>query len=61
MFTDHRVLETNDKHIEVIIRQMMRKVKIINPGDTDFLPGSLVNKYEVMEVNEKIIAENETC
>lgn len=51
-------VETNDKHIEVIIRQMMRKVKIINPGDTDFLPGSLVNKYEVMEVNEKIIAEN---
>lgn len=58
MFTESQGVETNDKHIEVIIRQMMRKVKIINPGDTDFLPGSLVNKYEVMEVNEKIIAEN---
>ncbi|QTL99307.1 DNA-directed RNA polymerase subunit beta' [Iocasia frigidifontis] len=50
-------VEINDKHIEVIIRQMMRKLKIIKPGDTDFLPGSLVNRYEVREVNRKI-AEN---
>jgi len=50
-------VEINDKHIEVIIRQMMRKVKIINPGDTNFLPGSLVNKHELREANEKAIAE----
>ncbi len=51
-------VETNDKHIEVIIRQMMRKVKVLNPGDTGFLPGSLVNRYELREVNEKVIANN---
>ena len=51
-------VETNDKHIEVIIRQMMRKVKVNNPGDTGFLPGSLVNRYELREVNEKVIANN---
>ncbi|MFP4662104.1 MAG: DNA-directed RNA polymerase subunit beta' [Halanaerobiales bacterium] len=51
-------VETNDKHIEVIIRQMMRKVKVVNPGDTDFLPGSLVNRFEVREANKKVAAEN---
>ncbi len=51
-------VETNDKHIEVIIRQMMRKVKVVNPGDTGFLPGSLVNRYELRDANEKVIANN---
>ena len=51
-------VETNDKHIEVIIRQMMRKVRVISPGDTDFLPGSLVSKHELKEANKKVLAEN---
>lgn len=50
-------VEINDKHIEVIIRQMMRKVRIVSAGDTELLPGSLVNRYEYKVINEKVIAE----
>jgi len=48
----------NDKHIEIIIRQMMKKVRILEPGDTEFVVGELVDKYVFEEVNEKIIAQN---
>lgn len=51
-------VETNDKHIEVIIRQMMRKVRVLSSGDTDFLPGSLVSKHELKVANKMILAEN---
>ncbi|MEJ6949590.1 DNA-directed RNA polymerase subunit beta' [Natronospora cellulosivora (SeqCode)] len=51
-------VETNDKHIEVIIRQMLRKLKVVNSGDSNFLPGSLVNRHELKAVNEKIIEGN---
>lgn len=51
-------VEINDKHIEVIIRQMMRKVKVVNPGDTDLLPGSLVNRHELREVNTRAVSMN---
>ncbi|MCK4248913.1 MAG: DNA-directed RNA polymerase subunit beta', partial [Candidatus Omnitrophica bacterium] len=44
----------NDKHIEVIIRQMLRKVQIDTPGDTEFLVGSHVDKYRFQEENERI-------
>ncbi|MCS6980337.1 MAG: DNA-directed RNA polymerase subunit beta' [Flavobacteriales bacterium] len=44
----------NDKHFEIIVRQMMRKVEIIEPGDTNFLEGQLVNKFEFLEVNDKL-------
>ena len=44
----------NDKHFEVIIRQMMRKVEIIEPGDTKFLPGDLINKIDFQEENDYI-------
>ncbi|MCS6980610.1 MAG: DNA-directed RNA polymerase subunit beta' [Flavobacteriales bacterium] len=44
----------NDKHFEIIVRQMMRKVEIVEPGDTNFLEGQLVNKFEFMEVNNKL-------
>jgi DNA-directed RNA polymerase subunit beta' len=44
----------NDKHFEIIVRQMMRKVEIIDPGDTNFLEGQLVNKFEFMEVNDRL-------
>ncbi|MFW6266072.1 MAG: DNA-directed RNA polymerase subunit beta' [Halanaerobiales bacterium] len=50
-------VEINDKHIEVVIRQMMRKVKVKKAGDTDLLPGSLVNRYEYRQVKEKMIEE----
>jgi DNA-directed RNA polymerase subunit beta' len=48
----------NDKHIEVIIRQMMRVVEIENPGDTALLNKEQINRSELLEVNEKIQAED---
>ena len=42
----------NDKHIEVIVRQMMRKVSIVDPGDTKFLEEDLVDKFEFVEEND---------
>jgi DNA-directed RNA polymerase subunit beta' len=50
-------VEINDKHIEIIVRQMLRKVKITNPGDTDFLWGEQVTKQHFLEVNEAAVAE----
>ena len=44
----------NDKHIEVIVRQMMRKVSIVDPGDTKFLEDDLVDKFEFLEENDYI-------
>ena len=48
-------VDINDKHLEIIIRQMLRKVKIEDSGDTDMLPGSLIDKFEFDEENEKAI------
>ena len=50
-------VEINDKHIEVIVRQMLKKIRIENNGDTEFLPGTLVDVLEFEEENEKLIAE----
>ena len=50
-------VEINDKHIEIIVRQMLRKVRITNPGDTDFLWGEQVSRQQFIEVNEQIAAE----
>ncbi len=50
-------VEINDKHIEVIVRQMLKKIRIEENGDTDFLPGTLVNVLDYDEANEKLIAE----
>ncbi|MFZ5862993.1 MAG: DNA-directed RNA polymerase subunit beta' [Nitrospirota bacterium] len=47
----------NDKHIEVIVRQMLRKVKVEDPGDTDFLIGSQVDKMAFAEENERVLAK----
>ena len=46
-----------DKHIEVLVRQMLKKVRIENNGDTEFLPGTLVDVLDYEEMNEKLIAE----
>ncbi len=53
----------NDKHIEVIVRQMMRRLEIVDPGDTSFLEGEPVEKYDFLEQNDwifdkKIITES---
>ena len=50
-------VKINDKHIEVIVRQMLRKVKIVDPGDTTFLPDENVLKYVFEEENRKVIAQ----
>jgi len=47
----------NDKHIEVIVRQMLQKVDITDPGSTDYLSGEQVDRLEMDEVNEKIVSE----
>ncbi len=44
----------NDKHIEIIIRQMLRKVRIETPGDTEFLPNEVVDRFEFRRVNEQL-------
>ncbi len=47
-------VKINDKHFEIIVRQMMRKVQILNPGDTEFLPEELVDKWKFMDTNDNI-------
>ncbi|OGP08311.1 MAG: DNA-directed RNA polymerase subunit beta' [Deltaproteobacteria bacterium RIFCSPLOWO2_12_FULL_43_16] len=50
-------VKINDKHIEVIVRQMLRRVKIKEPGDTDFLVGEQIERYVFEEANEKMLAK----
>ena len=50
-------VEINDKHIEVIVRQMLKKIRVENNGDSSFLPGTLVNVLEFEEVNEQLEKE----
>ena len=50
-------VDINDKHIEVIVRQMMRKVKVEDSGSSYLLPGSLVDRYEIASINEEIQKE----
>ena len=47
----------NDKHIEVIVRQMLKKVRVDSPGDTDMLPGELVDRVTYEDANAKVLAE----
>ena len=47
-------VDINDKHIEVIVRQMMKKVKVDDPGSSYLLPGTLVERSEIMRMNEEI-------
>ena len=47
-------VKINDKHFEIIVRQMMRKVQINDPGDTEFLPEELVDKWVFMDTNDAI-------
>ena len=50
-------VDINDKHIEVIVRQMLKKVRVEDRGDTDFLPGTMVDVLEFNDVNAQMEAE----
>ncbi|HQU99426.1 MAG TPA: DNA-directed RNA polymerase subunit beta' [Nitrosomonas sp.] len=50
-------VKINDKHIEVIVRQMLRRVQIINSGDSLFIPGEQVERADLLNENERLIAE----
>ena len=57
-------VKINDKHIEVIVRQMLRKVEIRNPGETKFIKGEQMDRARVLEENERVLAEGKmpaTC
>jgi len=49
-------VDINDKHIEVMVRQMLRKVKVEDPGDTELLPGGLIDIFDFEEQNAEVIA-----
>src|SRR5699024_9501111 len=51
-------VKINDKHIEVIICQMLRKVEVIEPGDTGFLKGEQIDKARLLEENERVVKED---
>ena len=48
-------VDINDKHLEVVVRQMTRKVKIVEPGDTDLLPGVMIDIFDFEEENQRVI------
>ena len=50
-------VKINDKHFEIIVRQMMRKVQITDPGDTEFLNEELVDKWDFMDANDRIFGK----
>jgi DNA-directed RNA polymerase subunit beta' len=50
-------VDINDKHIELIARQMMKKVRVDQKGDTDYLPGQFVDRFEFAKVNDGVIAK----
>ncbi|MBR2187688.1 MAG: DNA-directed RNA polymerase subunit beta', partial [Lachnospiraceae bacterium] len=50
-------VDINDKHIEVIVHQMLKKVEVDEPGDSDLLPGTRMDAIELDDINEKLIAE----
>ena len=50
-------VKINDKHFEIIVRQMMRKVEITNPGDTEFLAEELVDKWKFIDTNDRIFGK----
>ena len=50
-------VKINDKHIEVVVRQMLRRVNVTDPGETGFIPGEQVERSELLEENDRAIAE----
>ncbi|TMM20509.1 MAG: DNA-directed RNA polymerase subunit beta' [Actinobacteria bacterium] len=49
-------VDINDKHVELIVRQMLKKVRVEQKGDTDYLPGQFVDRFEFAKVNQEVIA-----
>jgi DNA-directed RNA polymerase subunit beta' len=50
-------VEIGDKHVEVMVRQMLRKIRVVDAGDTDVLPGSLLEVHQFKDANSKVLAE----
>jgi DNA-directed RNA polymerase subunit beta' len=50
-------VDINDKHIELIVRQMLKKVRVDQKGDTDYLPGQFVDRFEFAKVNDEIVSK----
>lgn len=50
-------VEIGDKHVEVMVRQMLRKVRVLDPGETSILPGSMLDIHEFTEQNKKVLLE----
>lgn len=53
-------VDINDKHIEVMVRQMMRKIKLDEAGETNMLPGALVDRFEFEDENARVLTEGRT-
>ena len=51
-------VKINDKHIEVIVRQMLRRVNIVDPGDTEFIRARQVERSELLNENDRVVAED---
>ena len=51
-------VKINDKHIEVIVRQMLRRVQVVDPGETDYIPGEQVERSELLDENDLMVAAN---
>ncbi|BCW97633.1 MAG: DNA-directed RNA polymerase subunit beta' [Armatimonadota bacterium] len=51
-------VDINDKHVEVIVRQMLRKRKVVEPGDTTFLPGQVVDKFVFEDENRRVLSQD---
>ncbi|MGD6777907.1 MULTISPECIES: DNA-directed RNA polymerase subunit beta' [Bacillaceae] len=53
-------VEIGDKHVEVMVRQMLRKVRVIDAGDTDVLPGTLLDVHQFTDANERVLLDGRT-
>ena len=53
-------VKINDKHIEVVVRQMLRRVNVVDAGDTHFIPGEQVERSELLKENDRVVAEEKT-
>jgi DNA-directed RNA polymerase subunit beta' len=51
-------VKINDKHIEVIVRQMLRRVSVVDPGDATLIPGEQIERSEVLQINDELIAQD---
>jgi DNA-directed RNA polymerase subunit beta' len=53
-------VKINDKHIQVIVRQMLRRIQIVNPGDSTYIPGEQVERSELLDTNDRLRSEDKT-